>query len=309
MNIEDKTSFVFGQTFKEYDDNEFNIFLSYLKKRLVVNNIDLNIFKDKVCLDAGCGGGRGSVLMCELGAEEVFSYDLSKENCNTVERISVERDLPIAVRQGNLLDIPYLDNTFDIVWCNGVLHHTINPTRGLKEIIRVLKEDGYMWLYLYGAGGIYWYIIDFIREKLKNVDSKIVLQELKKLGCSTNKIAEFMDDWKVPILEKYTVENLEEVLSGLGMDFIRLIDGVDYDTCKRVDKFNEKELMGDGDLRYWCKKKKLKLENNTDYSDLIKRTMINDDSIEFFVKLQTKLREEMNKNESFNLDKFLEEVK
>lgn len=39
-------------------------------------------------------------------------------------------------------DIPYADNTFDLILCNHVLEHVPNDQKALQEIYRVLKKDG-----------------------------------------------------------------------------------------------------------------------------------------------------------------------
>jgi len=305
--VEQETSFVFGSTFKEYNEKEQREFIDCLKIRLVKNNIPLDIFKDKLCLDAGCGGGRASVMMCELGAKKVIAVDASKDNCNTVRKI--RKDLPITVYQKSLLDLDW-DNVFDIVWCNGVLHHTINPTEGLRNLVKALKPDGYMWLYLYGVGGIYWYIIDQIRERLKWISSEEVLKILQHYKYPADKIAEFMDDWKVPILERYTAGNVELVLESFGMKYSRLINGISYDTCYRNMEYGQYALMGEGDLRYWCQKKEVKLINITSYMNLeeVNIKFPESDIIKFCADLQIKLRDEMSKDKPFDLNKFKENI-
>ena len=42
-----------------------------------------------------------------------------------------------------MLDIPYSDNTFDLIICNHVLEHVPNDMLGMKELNRVLKKGGY----------------------------------------------------------------------------------------------------------------------------------------------------------------------
>jgi len=308
-NVEQETSFVFGSTFKDYNEKELREFINCLKIRLVKNNIPLDIFKDKICLDAGCGGGRASVMMCELGANAVIAVDASKDNCNTIMKIRSNLNLPISVYQKSILDIDYNED-FDIVWCNGVLHHTINPTEGLRNLVKALKPNGYMWIYLYGVGGIYWYIIDQIRERLKWVSSEEVLKILQDLNYSTSKIAEFMDDWKVPILERYTAGNVESILSSLGLSYSRLINGINYDTCYRNMEYGQYALMGEGDLRYWCQKKEVKLINITSYMNLdeVNINFPEYGTIKFCADLQIKLRDEMSKDQPFDLEKFKESI-
>ncbi|MEM2160557.1 MAG: methyltransferase domain-containing protein, partial [Candidatus Nitrosotenuis sp.] len=42
---------------------------------------------------------------------------------------------------------------FDIVFCMGVLHHLSNPDNGLQMLVKTLKNDGMIFLYLYGKLG------------------------------------------------------------------------------------------------------------------------------------------------------------
>jgi SAM-dependent methyltransferase len=42
---------------------------------------------------------------------------------------------------------------FDIVLCMGVLHHLSNPNKGLQSLTNTLKDDGMIFLYLYGKLG------------------------------------------------------------------------------------------------------------------------------------------------------------
>ena len=42
---------------------------------------------------------------------------------------------------------------FDYILCMGVLHHLSNPSKGLENILKALKNDGVIFLYLYGKLG------------------------------------------------------------------------------------------------------------------------------------------------------------
>lgn len=57
--------------------------------------------------------------------------------------------------RGNVQKTKFKNCTFDFINCYGVLHHTENIEKGIKELLRVLKENGYLFLYIYGSGGIY----------------------------------------------------------------------------------------------------------------------------------------------------------
>jgi ubiquinone/menaquinone biosynthesis C-methylase UbiE len=254
--IEAGTRFVYGQTFARYSKREFLEFLSPLAMRLKKNGIPASVFEGKTCLDAGCGGGRGSILMARAGARQVLSYDLSEQNVDTTAARAREFGLRnIKTMTGTLLDIPLDDESVDIVWCNGVLHHTVDTDRSLREVCRVLRRGGWMWLYLYGSGGLYWYMVDFLRGWLAAQNPASTIAILAAAGVPTGHIAAFIDDWHVPVLRRYTDDDVAERLRELGFADVRLLDGgTTYDTSVRRHRTDESKWMGEGDLRYWVQK-------------------------------------------------------
>lgn len=255
---EQLTALVYGDTFALYDDEAFDEFLEPLKARLAINGIDARVFAGARCLDAGCGGGRGSVLMAEASASQVVAVDLSETNVASTRRRAALRGLPhVNVQQHSLMELPFADASFDIVWCNGVLHHTADPDRGLQEITRVLKPGGHLWLYLYGVGGIYWRVIDWIRATLRDLDVRECIRQLQVMQVPVRRIGEWIDDWFVPYLYRYRSSHVTDRLQALGYaDVKRLEKGMPYDTSQRRLNASREEarLMGEGDLRFFCTK-------------------------------------------------------
>jgi len=43
-------------------------------------------------------------------------------------------------------DLKFNDKTFDIVVCNAILEHVEDPAKAIKELYRVLKKDGLIWI-------------------------------------------------------------------------------------------------------------------------------------------------------------------
>jgi ubiquinone/menaquinone biosynthesis C-methylase UbiE len=256
--LERLTTIVYGDTFALYDDAAFNEFLAPLYARLRANGIGTEVFAGKRCLDAGFGGGRGSVLMAECGAAEVVGVDLSARNVETARKRVEERGLAqCTFVQGSLDSLAFGDEAFDIVWCNGVLHHSDDPDAGLSEVTRVLRTGGRLWLYLYGSGGVYWFVIDWIRSLLVGVDIERAVAQLQLMGISVRRIAEWIDDWFVPHLRRYTQTDVERRLVELGYDDTSRLDyGTLYDTSqRRVGAGSEQRaLMGEGDLRFFATK-------------------------------------------------------
>ena len=76
---------------------------------------------------------------------------------------------------GSSTDLDYSDNTFDFVYSWGVIHHSGNIKKSLKEIYRVLKKGGTSKIMIYNKNSlivfvywIYYSIIEFNFKKTRN---------------------------------------------------------------------------------------------------------------------------------------------
>ena len=99
--------------------------------------------------DGGCGTGVCSLALAEM-ADEVVAFDISSGSLRTAEGLARKLDKSnIQFKQGSLLNIPLPDNSFDLVWSWGVIHHTVNPVRALDELVRILEPGGTLVLAVY----------------------------------------------------------------------------------------------------------------------------------------------------------------
>ena len=102
---------------------------------------------DRRFLDLGCGLGRHSVLFAKNGFD-VSCFDISEEAVNRTKAWCEEEGLKCDYKIGDMLKLPYADNSFDCILCRNVISHT--DTEGMRVIInelkRVLKKDGECYL-------------------------------------------------------------------------------------------------------------------------------------------------------------------
>jgi hypothetical protein len=78
------------------------------------------------------------------------------------------------------------------------------------------------------------------------------------MDAPTRRIAEWVDDWFVAHLRRYTAADVRRRLVELGFDDANVLAfGVDYDTSQRRQDVDSRETahMGEGDLRYFCQKR------------------------------------------------------
>jgi SAM-dependent methyltransferase len=105
-------------------------------------------FRNKRVLDAGCGLGRYSWALCQLGAV-VTSIDQSETGLRRTAAACRECPGHRAVKVDLLQPLP-LDESFDLVWSFGVLHHTGDTYAAFKHVARCVKPGGYLYVMIYG---------------------------------------------------------------------------------------------------------------------------------------------------------------
>jgi len=128
----------------------------------------------KMVLDAGCGSGRFSEIALKLGASLIAvdyssAVDASKQNLSAANKLIV---------QGDLAALPVLDQTFDYIYCIGVLQHTSEPARIVKELLRCLKIGGEITLtfYEYSSWHVLWYSKYLVRPLTKRLPKTLLLK-------------------------------------------------------------------------------------------------------------------------------------
>jgi len=103
--------------------------------------------RDAVVLDAGCGPAQVTRLVAEHGARVAIGMDMNDAVEDTYARC---REHPnVHVVQGNVFAPPFKPAQFDLIWCNGVIHHTPDARRGHRSLSRFVKPGGvlYVWVY------------------------------------------------------------------------------------------------------------------------------------------------------------------
>ncbi len=206
------TAALFGDLWHRYDDELFEQSVALFAMRFAANGFDLNWFKGRRCLDAGCGGGRYSIAMARHGASEVVGCDISEQGLGDARRRAA--DLPnLRFEPASVLSLPFPDQSFDFACCSGVLHHTTDPDRGLRELTRVLRPGGYLFLLLYGTGGLRWPTIMAVRPYAQAIGYEMMDAAMHIAELPANKQRTFLDDFFVPLIRFYDWAEVEAMLA------------------------------------------------------------------------------------------------
>jgi len=236
--VEQTTGIHYGQLFKAFSDISFwDEPVRLLRDRLERNDISIESLAGRSVLDAGCGGGRYTVAWKLLGAGHVTGLDISRIGIDDARKRVLQANIPdVEFQVGNILQIPFPDNSFDIVFSNGVLHHTVDWQSGIREIVRVLRPGGMVWLYLIeNPGGLFWDLVETMRLVMENENKTLALHVMKMLGLPANRIFYMLDHVLVPINLRLTPSEIEDCLARAGTIHVkRLRRGADYDRIEQI---------------------------------------------------------------------------
>lgn len=149
--------------------------------------LDPSWFAGKRVLDAGCGSGRFSYAMASMGAR-VVSVDQSAAGVRHTRSATAEFGDAVDVRQHDLTKPLELPGDFDLVWSFGVLHHTGDTYGAFRNIERLVKPGGHLFMMLYGEptgkdpGEFAYYTeVESIRRETCHMSFRERLEHLRKL--------------------------------------------------------------------------------------------------------------------------------
>lgn len=109
--------------------------------------------KDQNILEVGCGAGRFTEVVLKHTNANLFAIDYSNAvNANYRNNGPHKR---LKLFQADMFHMPFADNSFDKIFCLGVLQHTPDFKKALECMVRVLKPGGELVIDFYPVKG--WY--------------------------------------------------------------------------------------------------------------------------------------------------------
>jgi ubiquinone/menaquinone biosynthesis C-methylase UbiE len=113
-------------------------FLSLMQKRLGLDTV-------KNALDIGCGLGSWTKKIRPFLAPhaKIIGVDYDQNWIDTAKQFN---DDTLSFQTGDAYNLPFPDESFDFVTCQTVLMHLDRPKDAMKEMYRVLKKDGIVFI-------------------------------------------------------------------------------------------------------------------------------------------------------------------
>lgn len=191
-------------------------------------------FKGKKCLDAGCGWGRNAIPLALLGAKVVGIdiYDFSR-----VKKRAEEYGVEIDFEYADVRCLPFENESFDFVICEGVIHHLNEYKKAFEELCRVTKKGGILILGVYGKGSLvnkFFFVLRRFPNFLKT--------PLLKMGYKGHLLYDFL---AVPIVHTFKEQEIKDWFEQKGFNCERI----------RLSKPRNALLFGEGWLEIKGEKK------------------------------------------------------
>ena len=104
----------------------------------------LNLKTNIKLLDLGSGYGGAARYLAKNFGFQVTCLNLSKTQNERNSSLNKKQNLDnlITVVEGNFEDIPYPEDSFDIVWSQDAIVHSANRELVVQEVVRVLNDSG-----------------------------------------------------------------------------------------------------------------------------------------------------------------------
>jgi len=186
----------FNKWARRYDRSILQLLVFNQAHIMLLKQIRLKYFHAKQpvrILDVACGTGRFIACLRKLMPDSVELYGIDYSE-KMIEKAKTKAGY-VSWNVANINELPYKENTFDIITCSHAFHHFPSQTKALAEIYRVLKPGGILMI-VDGyrdnlLGQIIYGIVTFIEKNVYHVPQKEMKEMFLKVGFKNTKQIRF----------------------------------------------------------------------------------------------------------------------
>ncbi|MDH3691114.1 MAG: class I SAM-dependent methyltransferase [Gammaproteobacteria bacterium] len=192
--------------------------------------LDLAIPPNSKVLEVGCGTGQLTNFL-GIACREVVGADLCLNSLRLGEAFRRKHGLDrVRFAQMNLFRPCFGREQFDVVLCNGVLHHTGAPYHGYEGLVPLVKPGGHIVIGLYNTYGR---LLTDLRRQLFRITGGHAqwidpILRRSKHGDAQRR-AWFADQYRHPHESKHTIDEVLQWFDNTGVEFIRGVPAVKPD--------------------------------------------------------------------------------
>jgi len=228
------------------DDNKQSI-LEKGNKNILAQKFKKFIGYKKKVLEVGCGTGQLSIYFSLGTNNQIVAFDPTIQSLNLAKNFAKKNNITnIEFVNADIFDDVLVDNYFDFVWCNGVLHHTKDPYKAFQLVCKALKDEGYILIGLYNKIGR---IRTLIRKYLSKIFGLKVLEifdpTLKHLKISKEERKSWIkDQYFHPIESLHTLDEVLNWFKNNNIEYINSIPSCDFEVVQNYDNLFSKSSEG-----------------------------------------------------------------
>ena len=229
-DVTEKVKAFYEETpFPNYDEHEsIRSLIEKARRGEYARHLDQAIPYNASVLEVGCGTGQLSNFL-GISCRRVTGADLCLNSLRLGDGFRRKHQLNrVRFVQINLFRPPFQKGEFDVILCNGVLHHTSAPRDGFMKLVPLLRPGGYIVIGLYNKYGRL--ATDLRRGlfRLTKGSAKSIDPYLRSVKMSADKErAWFADQYLHPHESKHTIGEVLGWFDEAGLEFVRGVPAVD----------------------------------------------------------------------------------
>ena len=135
------------RSYDKWDNYDQCFFFKIFKTEEWIKAIrsEIDKIEEAIILDVGCGTGRILEPLTTFQPKKLCGMDISEGILKIASKKPKIKDFNLELKRGDAeTEIPWEDSYFDYVLIPGVFHHFFRPFDALREVQRVLKDNGKM---------------------------------------------------------------------------------------------------------------------------------------------------------------------
>lgn len=223
--------------YNSFDDLEK--FIKKIENNYFVNSISSLLRPNDLILEFGCGTGQLGNFLAATNHSKIISADLTYNSLKLANNFKLKNNIKgIDFFECDIFKPCFKDNSFDLIICSGVLHHTVNPYQGFLNLVKMLKNDGLIIIGLYNS-------ISRIKNSMIKYLSKLIgksafylFDEIYRNKDDFAQKSWLKDQYYHPLEKRYSFRDLHDWFENNSIEFINSIPSYNQkaDFVSRIEK-------------------------------------------------------------------------